>query len=159
MKSSTLIAIVFWLALFAGLIWLLNGYVNPNKAATLGEARVVELKRDPSGHYRADAFINGKEVRVLVDTGATGVAISQSLADQLGLESNAAIRTTTANGDAVAYMVRLKEVRLGGIVAHDVSANIAPGLSGDALLGMSFLGRMDVRLYRGTMTIKQDEDN
>ena len=159
MKSSTLIAIVFWLALFAGLVWLLNGYVNPNKAATLGEARVVELTRDPSGHYRADAFINGKEVRVLVDTGATGVAISQSLADQLGLESNAAIRTTTANGDAVAYMVRLKEVRLGGIVAHDVSANIAPGLSGDALLGMSFLGRMDVRLYRGTMTIKQDEDN
>ena len=34
---------------------------------------------------------------------------------------------------------------------------IAPGLDGDVLLGMSFLGRMDVRLYKGEMTIKQIE--
>jgi aspartyl protease family protein len=35
---------------------------------------------------------------------------------------------------------------------------IAPGLDGDVLLGMSFLGRMDVRLFKGEMTIKQVED-
>ena len=65
------------------------------------------------------------------------------------------MRTSTANGDSVAYMTRLDSVKLGGVEAHDVAALIAPGLAGDVLLGMSFLGRMDVRLYQGTMTIKQ----
>ncbi|HYG32575.1 MAG TPA: retroviral-like aspartic protease family protein, partial [Methylophilaceae bacterium] len=49
-------------------------------------------------------------------------------------------------------------VQLGGIEARDVAAVITPGLGGDALLGMSFLARMDVRLYQGTMTIKQVEE-
>jgi len=48
----------------------------------------------------------------------------------------------------------LESVKLGGIEATNVAASIAPGLQGDVLLGMSFLGRMDVRLYKGEMTIK-----
>lgn len=158
MSRNTVLAAAVWLALFGGLIYVLDGMLNPNKAEKLGEARVVELQRDPSGHYRAEAYINSAKVGVLVDTGATGVAISQSLADKLGLKSNVAVRTATANGETVSYMVRLDEVRLGGIVARDVSATIAPGLNGDALLGMSFLGRMDIRLYKGMMTIKQVEE-
>ena len=55
-------------------------------------------------------------------------------------------------------MVRLNSVKVGGVEAHDVAAMIAPGLDGDVLLGMSFLGRMDVRLYKGQMTIKQVDD-
>lgn len=158
MSRNTVLATAVWLALFGGLVYLLDGMLNPNKAEKLGEARVVELQRDPSGHYRAEAYINGTKVGVLVDTGATGVAISQALADKLGLKSHVAVRTATANGETVAYMVRLDEVRLGGIVARDVSATIAPGLNGDALLGMSFLGRMDIRLYKGKMTIQQVEE-
>jgi aspartyl protease family protein len=90
-----------------------------------------------------------------VDTGATGVAISRQLADELGLESHAAQLTSTANGDTISYQTRLAEVRLGGIVAKDVAASIVPNLDGDVLLGMSFLNRMDIRLYQGTMTIRQ----
>jgi aspartyl protease family protein len=56
-------------------------------------------------------------------------------------------------------MTRLDTVELGGIQAHDVGAMIAPGLEGDVLLGMTFLGRMDVRLFQNTMTIKQVESN
>ena len=103
-------------------------------------------------------MINGKKIDVLVDTGATGVAISQGVADKLNLKSINAIRTNTANGDSIGYMVRLNSVKVGGVEAHDVAAMIAPGLDGDVLLGMSFLGRMDVRLYKGQMTIKQVDD-
>ncbi len=115
----------------------------------------VILKRGLDGHYRAEASINGEKVNVLVDTGATGVAISQSVADRLQLKSLAAVRTNTANGDSVGYMVRLDSVTVGGVQARNVSAMIAPGLGGDVLLGMSYLGRMDVRLFKGEMTIKQ----
>lgn len=116
------------------------------------------LERDMSGHYRAEVFINGVKTPALVDTGATGVAISQRLANKLGIQSNAAIRTHTANGDTVAYMTRLESVKLGGIEARDVAAIITPSLQGDILLGMSFLSRMDVRLHQGTMTIRAVTD-
>ena len=94
---------------------------------------------------------------MLVDTGATGVAISQKIANQLSLKSLSAVRTMTANGASVGYMVRLDSVKVGGVEANNVSAMIAPGLDGDVLLGMSYLGRMDVRLFKNQMTIKQVE--
>ncbi len=154
MSKNSLIATVVWLSIIGAIYYLADGIQNPNKVGTLGKGKEVVLKRGLDGHYRAEAIINGQTVNVLVDTGATGVAISQSVADKLKLKSISAVRTSTANGDTVGYMVRLDSVKLGGIEARSVSAMIAPGLQGDALLGMSFLGRMDVRLYKGEMTIK-----
>lgn len=136
------------------LFYFMDAKVNPNTAAALTQSGEVVLQRDLSGHYRAEAFINGIKVPVMVDTGATDVAISQAFADKLGLRSINAIRTVTANGDTVSYMTRLKDVKLGGIVAHDVAATITPSLGEEMLLGMSFLSRMDVRLYKGAMTIR-----
>jgi len=158
MSKNTFLVVLVWLSLAAGIFYLANSALNPNRVADLGNTPSVMLKRGPDGHYRAEALINGRKVDVLVDTGATGVAISKRLADELGLKSRSAVRTVTANGESVAYMTRLATVQLGGIEAKDVAAIIAPGLGGDALLGMSFLSRMDVRLYQGTMTIKQVEE-
>lgn len=125
----------------------------------LGSNRTVMLqRRGMDGHYRAEALINGVKVDVLVATGATGVAISNRVADRLNLKSQSAIRTSTANGDTVSYLTRLESIKLGGVEAKNVAALISPGLGGDVLLGMSFLGRMDVRLYKGTMTIKQVDE-
>ena len=155
-RNSWLTAII-WLILAAVIYYLADNIQNPNKLNRLGTADTVVLKRGIDGHYRAEALINGEKVEVLVDTGATGVAISQRVADKLGLASLNAIRTNTANGDSIGYMVRLNSVKIGGVEANDVAAMIAPGLGGDVLLGMSFLSRMDVRLYKGEMTIKQVE--
>jgi aspartyl protease family protein len=151
---KTLLIATTWLGLAGVLFYFMNTMVNPNTADALTQSGEVVLQRDLSGHYRAEAFINGIKIPVMVDTGATDVAISQTLADKLGLHSINAIRTQTANGNTVSYLTRLKSVKLGGIVAHDVSAAIVPNLGDEMLLGMSFLGRMDVRLYKGTMTIR-----
>jgi len=107
---------MIWFAL-AGVIFLLGRFniQNPNKISRLGEDSTVVLKRGLDGHYRAEALINGEKVNVLVDTGATGVAISQNIADKLKLKSIDAIRTNTANGDSVGYMVRLNSVKIGGL--------------------------------------------
>ncbi len=157
MSRNNIVMAVLWIALASVIYYLSDNIQNPNKISRLGEGSTVVLKRGLDGHYRTEALINGEKVDVLVDTGATGVAISQDVADKLNLKSIDAIRTNTANGDSVGYMVRLKSVQIGGVNANDVSAMIAPGLDGDVLLGMSFLGRMDVRLYKGEMTIKQIE--
>lgn len=158
MSKNGLFLSIIWLCLGAVIYYLADNIQNPNKMHALGTEAEVVLKRGLDGHYRAEALINEQKVNVLVDTGATGVAISQAVADRLQLKSVSAIRTTTANGDAVGYLVRLESVKLGGIEANNVSASIAPGLQGDVLLGMSFLGRMDVRLYKGEMTIKPVSD-
>jgi aspartyl protease family protein len=159
MSQSKFFFAIAWLALAAVIYYLADNIQNPNKITRLGDnASSVVLKRGLDGHYRAEALINGEKVDVLVDTGATGVAISQRIADKLNLNSIDAIRTNTANGDSVGYMVRLNSVKVGGVEANNVAAMIAPGLDGDVLLGMSYLGRMDVRLYKGEMTIKQVEE-
>ncbi|NOT66244.1 MAG: retroviral-like aspartic protease family protein [Methylotenera sp.] len=155
MNKHNLIIASIWIALASGIYYLADSIQNPNKLNDLGDNSTVVLKRGIDGHYRAEALINGQKVDVLVDTGATGVAISQNVADKLKLQSIEAIRTNTANGDSVGYLVRLQSVKIGGVEAENVSAMIAPTLDGDVLLGMSFLGRMDVRLYKGEMTIKQ----
>lgn len=155
MTRNTLFSLIAWFILAGVIYYFADNIQNPNKLSRLGNADSVVLKRGPDGHYRTEALINGQKVNVLVDTGATGVAISQKIADQLNLKSITAIRTNTANGDSIGYIVRLASVKIGGVSADNVSAMIAPGLDGDVLLGMSFLGRMDVRLYKGEMTISQ----
>lgn len=158
MSRSTFLFSALWVALILVIYYLADNIQNPNKAWRLGsDASQVVLQRGLDGHYRAEALINNEKVDVLVDTGATGVAISQRVADKLNLKSIDAVRTSTANGDAVGYMVRLDSVKVGGVEAKNVSATIAPGLDGDVLLGMSYLGRMDVRLFNNQMTIKQIE--
>ncbi|MDR2195513.1 MAG: retroviral-like aspartic protease family protein [Gallionellaceae bacterium] len=153
MKAAGLAA--FWLAVAALFFYYFNHKINPNTVDELGDAPSVTLQRDLSSHYRAEVLVNGVKASALVDTGATSVSISRRLADQLGIQSNVAIRLHTANGDSVGYMARLDSVKLGGIEVHDVAATIVPNLDGDLLLGMSFLNRMDVRLYKGTMTLRQ----
>ena len=158
MTKSSIIFGMVWLALAFGIYTIVDNIQNPNKSFRLGnDAQSVTLKRGLDGHYRAEALINNQKVDVLIDTGATGVAISQAIADKLGLKSIDAVRTYTANGDSVGYLVRLNSVKVGGVEAKNVSAMIAPGLDGDVLLGMSYLGRMDVRLFNNQMTIKQVE--
>jgi aspartyl protease family protein len=158
MKFKTIGISFIWLLLAGGLFYFFNSKVHPNTADKIGNGAEVRLERDLSGHYRAEAFINGVKTNVMVDTGATDVSISRSFADKLGIQSIAAIRTQTANGETVGYMTRLKSVKLGGIEANDVAATIVNDLGEDMLLGMSFLNRMDVRLYKGIMTIRSTDN-
>jgi aspartyl protease family protein len=159
MNFKTIVISVIWLSLAGGLFYFFDTKEHPNTAEKLSNSGAeVRLERDLSGHYRAEAFINGVKTTVLVDTGATDVSISRKFAEQLGIQSIAATRTQTANGETVGYMTRLKSVKLGGIEANDVAATIVNDLGEDMLLGMSFLNRMDVRLYKGIMTIRATDN-
>lgn len=155
---SKFISVIIWLGLGGLLFYGLQGVLFPNTAQRLEQetnaGHEVILKRSPDGHYRAEARINGRSVQVMIDTGATGVAISSQLARQLNLQSRQAVSTQTANGTVTAYLTRLDTVQLGSIQVSDVSATIAPNLAGDVLLGMSFLDRMDIQLHSGQMRIR-----
>ena len=108
--------------------------------------RRVALDADPRGHFLADASINGRQIEMMVDTGATIVALNDTTARRLGIVPAVSAFTasiSTANGVVKAAPVMLSEVRLGGITVHDVQAVVVPGRVLETnLLGMSFLSRL-----------------
>lgn len=106
------------------------------------------IQADARGHYAAVASINGRRTTVLVDTGATGVALSRNEAERLGIayQSGRRINIRTAGGDTIGYVVSLDSVQVGGITLNKVDAVVSslPDAPPIALLGMSFLGRLEM---------------
>lgn len=111
-------------------------------AATGGPAQV--LKAD-DGHYWADALIEGRAVRVMVDTGASVVALTRDDAARLGLKLTPAdfsATVTTASGPVRAAPVELQAVAVAGARVDRVEALVVEAGLPHSLLGMSYLGRL-----------------
>jgi aspartyl protease family protein len=120
-------------------------------------AAMVVLEQDRSGHYVAEGQINGQAVTFLVDTGATDVALPESVARALGLEFGPRVQVMTAAGPATAWMTRLDEVNVGGIRRRNVRASITSGEFNGILLGMSFLKHYGLQQQDGKLVIRQDQ--
>jgi aspartyl protease family protein len=151
-----------WLLLLALLTLLFSQWLerrnNPNrvlKIATLdGGATTVVLKRNPDGHYLAPGRINGVDVTFLLDTGATYVAVSSSVAKKAGLSRDAPAQSSTANGVVHSWLTRIDKLQLGPIEMRDVKATILPSMPGyEALLGMSFLKHLSLKQQDGELMI------
>jgi len=121
---------------------------SPSQSAT--------LTADPRGHFVVDGQINGGPVRFLVDTGATTIALSSGDATRLGIDYRKGLpgMMGTANGMATAYALKLDTVRVGDIVLNNVDAAVMEGNPMPfALLGMSFLNRMEMKREGQTMVL------
>ena len=108
--------------------------------------RKVRLKLGQGGHFRADVRINGRKMEMLVDTGASVIALTARDARRMGVYPSAdkfIYKARTANGVTNVALVELEEVRLGRISVRNVRAAVhkGRGLSTN-LLGMSFLNRL-----------------
>ena len=119
-----------------------------------GTAEVV-LHKSLGGHFETSVDINGVPVAVLIDTGASVVALRYEDAMRIGVDpADLAFTQTilTANGRAMAAPVRLRQVALGPILREDVQATvIEEGQLDQSLLGMSFLETL------GSIEITRDE--
>jgi aspartyl protease family protein len=112
----------------------------------------VTLEKLPNGHFGARLSIDGKEVRALVDTGATSTVLTARDAERAGFDvANLAytIPISTANGTATAARVVAAEIKLGAITRRNMPLLVAaPGMLEQSLLGMNFIGTLagfDVR--------------
>jgi aspartyl protease family protein len=114
------------------------------KRANLGS--VVEIDAQDNGHFNAAADVNGRSIEVMIDTGATMVALSYEDAETAGFrlsDSDFTRAVSTANGVARVAPVTLDRVSIGNITVRDVPAAVAErGRLKTSLLGMSFLSRL-----------------
>ena len=103
----------------------------------------VELRRDDNGYFFADVRINGAPVHMLVDTGATVIALSRNDAQMAGLATPIGMNDVIgkgADGDVRGEAVTLDRVTLGDKSLDNVPAIILSS-GGQSLLGQSFLSR------------------
>ncbi|MEL6504407.1 MAG: TIGR02281 family clan AA aspartic protease [Pseudomonadota bacterium] len=122
--------------------------------------QTVTLVRSPSGHFEADVVINGKEVRFLVDTGATGIVLPAREAQRIGFDLDALQYTQpsmTANGIAYSARARADLLEIGGIRRRNMPISISqPGRLGVALLGQTFLESLSSYERRGDRLTLRD---
>ena len=122
-----------------------------------GGSQKVVLTADSAGHFLTTGNINGTTVRFLVDTGASMVSLGAADARRIGIDASKGEQgiTNTANGQAVVTRVKLDNVRVGEIVMNNVDALVHQQDMPFALLGMSFLNRMEMQRDGDTMTLKK----
>lgn len=139
---------------------MVAGHRDGTAAAERPPAGAVEIRAGRHGHFLTTAHLNGTPVPVLVDTGASYVALTYEDAQRLGIyvsPSDFTQRVNTANGIAKIAPVVLDSVGLGNIVLRNVSAAVSePGRLGTTLLGMTFLGRLTRTEMRNGVLILQE---
>ena len=134
--------------------------VSPPRAANylLNSERRARLHRSDDGHYYADVAVNGTPIRMIVDTGATKVALSRADARKAGLLLSD--KDYSASGLAVAGTIKMapiviERMHMGEIDLRDVSAVVFDADEGPSLLGMSFLNRMsNIEIHNNDLILK-----
>ncbi len=165
----TVASVAIWIGLSAGLItgyafrteasiaWdRLRGELMPSLAISYAPGE-VELRRAWDGHYRASALVNGRELRMLVDTGASMVILPFEYTAQVGIDPDRlrySMPVATANGTTSVAPIRIERIEVGPIIVRDVVAAVAKeGRLETPLLGMSFLERLTETIFRGDKLI------
>jgi aspartyl protease family protein len=135
----------------------LDGRVSArNKVRTGGE---VQIRRDLAGMYSTVGSINGMPVNFLVDTGATQIAMNAAHARRLGIDyrvTGTPTAVTTASRVERAWAVTLDTVKVGDIELRNIASVILEGSQpATILLGMSFLGQLQITNEGQLMTLRQ----
>ena len=126
-------------------------------AAQSGARTATTMAADERGHFVVNGAINGVHVRFLVDTGATDVALSSEDARRLGIDYRAGSRALTVIADGrriPTYRVKLDSVTVGDLTLLNVEGSVHEGRGmGYVLLGMTFLGRTEMRREGPNLTL------
>lgn len=143
--------------------WFEERKVNPNRqpVASISDSgrQQLVLERNQWGHYLFNGFINGTETTFLVDTGATLVAIPETLANDLGLPKFGRSTVQTANGTTTAFRTKLDSLQIGPFLLRDINATILPAMDSDqeVLLGMSALKHLAFSQRGGQLILEPHE--
>ncbi|WP_428924711.1 retropepsin-like aspartic protease family protein [Marinibacterium sp. SX1] len=130
--------------------------VIPTQTVVASENRIV-VPRSPDGHFYLNLAINDRNIRFMVDTGATDMVLTRADADRAGIDPDSLQyfgRALTANGEVRTAPVTLDSVSLGPFVDRNVTASVNDGAMETSLLGMRYLDRWTrIEMGGGELTL------
>ncbi len=135
----------------------LNTRIGSNFSAA--SRKRVSIARNRNNAYYVNGSINGRSARMLVDTGATSVAMNSNDAKRMGIDyirNGKRGSVSTASGVTQAWFVRLDKVSVAGIEINNVQAGVLEGsFPQQILLGMSFLSRVKMEESDGVLILSE----
>lgn len=130
-----------------GVFWPLQ---RSEKTAAAPTAIEVALDRSSDKHFYVDAEVNGKEIRFLIDTGASEIALTEDDARKVGITVDPqkyALIGHGASGMVRGQYVQLQQVDVEGIREGKTEAVVVQGAD-VSLLGQPFLEKFDEIVIR-----------
>ena len=126
-------------------------------AAAPPQGTRIVLNASQGGHFVTEGRINGQQVKFMVDTGATTIAMSEADAKRLNVAYKGGRMTTvsTANGPVNTWLTQLTSVRIGDVEVRDVEAAVLPSFMPYVLLGNSFLNRFQMTRQNDLMVLER----
>ncbi len=164
-RSGMLGMLVVWLAI-GSVLWGVFTHFEAGRREklkpTIGAGGEIVIPRSPDGHFYIDGTVAGVPIRFMVDTGASGVAVTDSAMRGVDLGRGEAITTNTANGPRPSVAYRAVRVTAGSaeVPAAVVIVGLSESFGGagskeqEGLLGQSFLQHFDVRMREGRMELR-----
>jgi aspartyl protease family protein len=159
--------ILAWLAIF-GVAIILFSFRQEAKAiwnrikselvpgAEINENGSVSIRKSEDGHFWVNATINGKSVRLLVDSGATVTALSMKTARELNIDLSGPgfpIFIETANGTVKAQRARAATFAVGPIKRRDFAVTVSDSFGDTNVIGMNFLSSLSSWKVEGDMLL------
>jgi aspartyl protease family protein len=114
------------------------------------------LEQDFNGHFWGNAIINNKKLPIMIDTGASTIAISKKDAKKLGISTKnlSFFQTAITAGGIIKYdIVTLKKFSFEGIEFKNIDIAILDNQTVMPLLGMNFLERLSKFEFKGSKVI------
>ena len=142
---------------FATLLFATSLAACSARTATVGEHQEIRIGRSGDGHFYADASVNGKDIRFMIDTGASEIVLTPEDARTAGIafdpEQGRALGDG-ASGIVVGQKVVLKSISLGAFAKTDTEVAVVSGAK-VSLLGQSFLAEVDeIVIHRDEMLLR-----
>jgi aspartyl protease family protein len=133
---------------------------SPAPRPAAGEPQLMgetKLERMPNGHFYADAMVDGQPVRLVVDTGASSVALSEADAQRIGIPFSPGefeVIGSGASGPVRGKIVHFDTVSVDGKEVRGVRGAVIEGLD-VSLLGQTYLSRIgSVQMSGDSMTLR-----
>jgi aspartyl protease family protein len=130
---------------------------KPKPAAPSNSAVEVTLQRSSDSHFYATANVNGRDIRFLVDTGASEIALTEDDARKVGIKfdpSRYELLGEGASGYVRGQYVKLDTIQLDGFHQNSAKAVVVEGAN-ISLLGQPFLENVDeIVIRKGEMVLR-----
>ncbi len=122
----------------------------------------IRIRKSEDGHFWVNALLNGKSVRLLIDSGATTTGLTLETARSANIDTSGAafpVFIDTANGTIKAQRARVASFKIGSIQRNDFGVIVAENFGDTNVVGMNFLSTLESWRVEGDELILNPKDS